>query len=333
MSAAPSSAPAASPTPSSAPTPAASTPASAPATNSADSKPGVTPAGSSATKPAGTTDQTPPDKAAAAAKAEAVRRHKLKVNGQEMELEEPEVLRRAQLAEAAEQKFQEAARNRKEIAQVLELMKNNPLEGLKRLGINPREFSEKYLAGELQREMMTPEQRELQELREFREKQTKAQQEAEMQAAEQAKQAQVAQQQQRAAAEYDKQISDVLTATNLPRSPETVKRVASVLRSALAKGYELDVPTAVDMVKQNYMTEVQALFGGLKGEALAKMLGDGLLKEVRKYDLAQLKSKLAPPPADPTPQPAARSRESEKPRGMTPDEWRAELYRKAGITE
>lgn len=334
MTAAPSTpaAPSSTPSTSSAPASAPATPSnSAPSSTSAQAAAQSTGSGGGdpGAKSAGTTDQSPPS---AAAVAEAVRKHKLKVNGKEMELEEPEVLRRAQLAEAAEQKFQEAAKARREAAQVLEMLKQNPLAVLTKLGINTREFSEKYLAGELQKEMLTPEQRELMELRDFRSQQEKAQQEAQRVAQEQAQQREFAALQERAAKEYDTKITEVLTQTNLPKTPETVKRVAGLLKNALEKGYELDVPTAVDMVKQGYMGDVQSLLAGLKGEHLVKMLGDSLLKEIRQYDLARIKAKLNPQqdPAAPAAAPVARER-SEPSKYMNQDQWIEQLRKKAGV--
>jgi hypothetical protein len=259
---------------------------------------------------------------------------KLKVGGREVELEEPEVIRKAQLAEGAEQKFREAAEMRKQAQQFVEALRTNPMAVLTHpeLGINFRELAEQYLGTELQKELMSPEQRELEELRSFKrqqeeaaqaqaqQQQTTAQRKAEMEAV------------QRAQAQYDRDITEVLQKSQLPKSPYTVKRVAEVLMSALEKGYELDVPTAVDMVRERYVQDIQAMVGGLDGESLIKMLGDGVLGKLRKYDLARIKAKIQPEQSTAAPQvtaqPAASGKEQER---LRPQEWIKQMRQRAGV--
>ncbi len=312
-----------------------STPPSSSTTSSATASP---PASESSSGTIATTPGTAEGKAEASAqaaqKAEEVRKWKLKVNGQERELGESELLRRAQLGYSADEKFQQASEMRQMTEQFFDALKKNPLAVLTHpeLGINFREVAEGYLAKELQREMLPPEQRELEDLREFKRKQEEDAQTREQEQMTQTQQNEARQLQARAAKEYDTKITEVLQATNLPKTPYTVKRVAELLKGALTKGYDLDVQTAVDMVNEGYNKDFKSLFGGLKGEPLVKFLGDDVLREIRQYDLARIKAKLESPaaPAQATPPSTPRTNTAEQPQ-MRPAEWLDMVRKKAGI--
>lgn len=337
----------AAPSPSAAPAPVSSSTAP---TSSGSSAPTSQPTGGSpadiaknAVDQATGSNQTNTQQAAIAEqiRKEEIRKHKLKVNGREVELDEPEVIRRAQLAEGADAKFREASQMRKETEEFINALINDPLSVLThpdmQAKINFREIAEQFLAGELQKEMLSPEQRELMELRKFKGEQETARQQAERQRAEHAKQQHLQQLQQRAAAEYDTKITEVLAGANLPKTPYTVKRVAELMHSALSKGYDLDAATAVDMVRQGYGTDLQALVGNLEGDHLVKFLGEDVLKRLRKHDLASLRKQLQPDsaPAQQAPQASAprepRNTQQANPEKVRTDQWLENLRKKAGL--
>ncbi len=342
-------APSASPSTSSAPSSAPSNAPSAPATKSTPPAPsGNGPSHSEPKSSSGGGDPGAPKSdgaveqagqaAVEAAAKEAARKLKLKINGREMELDEPEVIRRAQLASAADEKFREAADMRKQAEQFFKTLLEDPKSVLMhpevRDRINFRALAEEYLGAELQKEMMSPEQRELEELRQYKKQQDEARQRSEQEQMTRTQQEEMTKLQQRAAAEYDKKITDVLAQSNLPKTAYTVKRVAELLHGALTKGYDLDVQTAVDMVREGYMTDVQSLVGGLEGESLVKVLGNDIIKRLRKFDLERIKSQLeqtAAPAPQPVPmQPAAAPR-NDAGQFLRPDEWKEALRKKAGF--
>src|SRR5690606_17627576 len=154
--------------------------------------------------------------------------------------------------------------------------------------------AEEYLAEEVQLELMSPEERELYELRKWKQEQEQARQQEEMTAQQRAQQQQEMAARQQAQQFYDKKISEVLSQSNLPKTPYTVKRVATLLKTALSKGYELPIETAVDMVRGDFANDVTAMAGALDGDALVKVLGPDIIKRLRKYDLDQIKAKRKP---------------------------------------
>lgn len=267
-------------------------------------------------------------------------RIKAKVNGKEREYTLEEARRRLELIDGAEEKFQTAAQMRKQVEQFIETLRKDPKKILlnPELGINFREIAEEYLGAEVRKEMMDPQQRELEELRAWKaEQDAKAKEEQESRAKTEEQQRFEAAKKQKIQ-EYDQKIAKVLGETNLPKTPYTVKRVAEVLHSAMKKGYELDAATAADFVRESYMSDIQAMFGGLEGEQLLNVLGDGLAKKIRKYDLDQLKAKLNPPPPvslnsaapEQPAQPSAPS-SSKKQQFLSEAEWKEMIRKKAGV--
>ena len=269
---------------------------------------------------------------------EEIRKHKLKINGREVELDEPEVIRRAQMSESADQRYKEAATMKKQAEQFFEALLNDPKSVLTHPEIakklNIREFAEEMLSAELKRELMDPVERELEDLREFKRKQeeditnrTKKEQET-------AQQARAREAQQKAAKTFDTDITQALAQTNLPKTAYTVKRVAEILLGARKNNYAMDVATAVDMVKEGYQTDLHAMVGGLDPEMMIKMFGDDLVKKLRKHDLAQLKSKLSPqqsPAVQANPTSAPQKRNDSESTAMKHSEWLETIRRKAGV--
>lgn len=283
------------------------------------------------------TEQTEAEK-----REEARRKYKLKVNGKEMEREltDSEIQRRLQLSYAADEKFQEAAMTKKQLETFVETLRRDPMSVLTHpeLGINFRELAEQYLTGEVKKELMSPEERELEELREYKRKQDEDRTKSEQEKQTKAQEEQLKQYKERAAKFYDTKITEVLSQSDLPKTPYTVKRVAEVLYSALQKGYDLDIPTAVDIVREGYQTDISQLYGSLDGEKLVKMLGEDISKKLSKHHLAQIKQKLAKAngqdsPADIAEQklesPAAKREPKQK--HMNRDEWLEFVRKKAGV--
>ena len=75
---------------------------------------------------------------------------KVMVDGQEVEVDEKELLRGYAHNKAASKRMEEAAMSRKEAEQVLKLFKQNPKEAFKLLGHDARKFAENIINEELQ---------------------------------------------------------------------------------------------------------------------------------------------------------------------------------------
>jgi hypothetical protein len=320
------------------------TTSAAPSASGASSTSGSIPSVESVTGGAVKTEKSTSDKEAtsqsetpkqAEERKEAERKWKLKINGAEREVSEAEAQRRLQLEFSADEKFKQASEMRKQVEQFMHTLKTDPKKVLlnPNLGINFRELAEEYLGSEIRKEMMDPVQRELEELRAWKAEQEESRQKAEESEKTTKQQQEFEQLKSRKAQEYDQKISKVLTEANLPKTAYTVKRVAEVLLNAQRKGYELDLETAVDFVKEGYMTDIQSMFGSLEGDQLFSVLGDGLAKKIRQHDLQKLKAKLQPgsQPAEIAKQAVERASKQPESKALSPDEWKEMIRRKAGV--
>lgn len=103
-----------------------------------------------------------PESLAQVAKAAEVaqkKKYKLKVYDKEEEVDEDEVVRRAQRASAADEKFKKAADTEKRFSSMVEHLKSNPWELFRALNMDPHQAAEQLLIEKLKIETMTPEQR------------------------------------------------------------------------------------------------------------------------------------------------------------------------------
>src|SRR5271165_3687465 len=141
--------------------------APAPTQTNAAAAPAATPPAPEASKaapPAQTQSPKAEDskKAAEPSKAE-IRRLKLKLDGADIELSEDEVVQLAQLSAGAQKRFMEASQSRKQTEDLLQFLKTNPIEAMRRLGLDPRKISEEHLVSELKKEAESPEQKRIRE--------------------------------------------------------------------------------------------------------------------------------------------------------------------------
>jgi len=88
------------------------------------------------------------DRSKAEAKAEAQRKLRLKIDGEELELDEGEVISRAQKATAADKRMMEAAELRKALQTEVAAWRKNPRQALERLGVNPVEFARDLISSD-----------------------------------------------------------------------------------------------------------------------------------------------------------------------------------------
>jgi len=259
-----------------------------------------------------------------------------KVNGKEVEYTEEQLVRKAQLADAADEKFKEASQMKKDAVAIVEAIRSNPRAVLEQLGINFREVAETELGKDLEWETLPEGERELRELRDFKAQQEARQQE-EAQTAEQRQQQEAFDAQtQQVAEQLDRDLTEALTNSKLPRSPMTVRTVTGLMLAAREKGYDLDAATAVDMAQEQTVSSINSITEQMDGAGIVQLLGKDIVNKIRRYDLDQLRAKREGTPADLADQgvdteATAPARREKAPSHMSPDEWRASIRKKAGF--
>lgn len=238
-----------------------------------------------------------PDAIPAAIK-DAIRKFKVKVDGEEIEIDENQLISDYQTKRAADKRFQEAAKLRKQAEEVIHLLKTDPRAALRHPAIqaNERELAEAILAEELENELLDPKDRQIKQLQ--RELKEKSDTEAETKAAAEAKSISEAEAQYTAA--YETSISAALTTAGLPITNMTVRSMTSYLQNALEAGYDMEPKQVVDLVRQDYQAQIKELFSASDANTITQLLGEDGLKKVRGIDLSRLKS---PQQLTPTPTP------------------------------
>lgn len=251
--------------------------------------------------PAQSSPQSPVDnKSAVPAKAKSgaapatnaeIRKLKLKLDGGEVELPEDQVIALAQQSGAAQKRFAEAARARKQAEEILTLSRTNPAEFVRLTGGDAkaiRKFAEDFLIEQLKHEHMSPEQKtaaaERAELKKFKEAERRAQE------SEQAKKDQT-----RHAAyvdQFDKMFTTALAKADVPKTPYSVKRMAELTQVNLKKGLNYTSDELAEVVAKEYRDHMRDLLGGYTDDSkIADFIGPDLIKRLTKAQISKLKSK------------------------------------------
>lgn len=228
-----------------------------------------------------------------------------KVNGQVRRYTREQLLAKASLGDAATERFEKAAQIEKKFLAHQEKMKVDFMEALldPELGLSKDQirsrFESWYKENFIDPETLSPEQRELNELKKYRQQkeeeekshaQTKAEQE-ERQAIDSTRE------------EMQKEIIATLEISGLPKNRFTVGRLAYWQRQNLANGYDAPADVLVQQVKDERSDIIKSDLQTATIEQIQDCLGDGFeefINKVRKYDLARLNKRFngeAPEPA------------------------------------
>lgn len=259
---------------------------SAPATASPQSLP-ATPAPNDATK-----GQAIDPKAAPAQEAPRKIKVKTNIDGVEQfeELTEEELSRHYQLSKASSKRFEEGAAMRKQGQEVIDLFKDPQklVNGLSKLGYSDEQIqtlAEEFLYGRLKLAQMTPEQKELFELKNWRQRKEIEEKQAKANQEKQANDAKITQL--RGAIEKD--VIFALENSAVPPTPQNVWRMADKLRVNLQRGINVNAKEAAEMVYQDLIREYRHLATKLTPDKFAEVLGEDALNMIRKHDLEKVK--------------------------------------------
>ena len=203
-----------------------------------------------------------------------VRRHKVKVDKEEFDVDEATLIRDYQLAKASYAKMQEAATMRQQaeeqIAQVralAESTKQDPRALFKALGLDARAFAEALLTEELENELLSPDEKELRDLRAWKSKRDAD--ETSRQTKEREKEAEALTQQ--AGAEIESEIVDALKSSGMKATPRTVARVAEMLLASLdGEGQRMKASDALQRLQPEYRADVAELLEAQDPETLER---------------------------------------------------------------
>jgi hypothetical protein len=258
------------------------------------------------------------------------RKYKVKLDGQELEVDEDELLRGYQLRKVSDKRLEEGVNARKQAEALLHMLKTDPKRVLSdpRIGVDVKKFAEDIIYQQIQEEMMTPEQRELSQYKrrvaEYEAQQAKIKQQ------EAIKEQEMLYSQRRDA--YAKDISEALADSGLPKNDFTVNRVIHHMTKAIKSGFgKVTARDVMDLVHTDYVKDIKSLFGSSSEETLMKLLGDEVSSKIRNYDINKFKEAKGIPKSTnvKTQKNENRTKRSSKP--LTPSQLRDQIEKKFGL--
>jgi hypothetical protein len=244
---------------------------------------------------------TPEQKETAKQEAKKLKQLKYKANGKEFteelpfEIEEnPEIVeyltKKLSLSQAAQAAMQESSNVKKQVKEFVDYLGKDTAKALAEMGIDVKQLAANVIEDEIKKQQMTPEQKELEELRlakkQMEEEKQRLKEEAEAAARTAAEQ--------QAYAEIEKQISEAISKTYLPKQPSTVKRVAEYMRIANANGVNVSAAEVMPFVEQDLKAELQAIMTQLGDDNIEDFIGKDVFKKVRKRNLDKAKVPVTP---------------------------------------
>jgi hypothetical protein len=220
-------------------------------------------------------------------------KHKVDLDGEELEVDYEEMRKGYQRAQAANKRFLEAKRLREEasqdtdkIKQLFALAKDDPDILLEALGVEPLTYAERRLLKQIDEEKKSPAQQEAEKWERIAEQRRR---EAEKYDAEQRSRAEQ-QATEKWVAHFTNIVDQTIEKAGFTKSQLNTSRVGKYIEIALANEMEPDIDDMAQSLIEDYGSEHKALYGSLPGEQLAKLLGEDGLKKLREYDMGRLKS-------------------------------------------
>lgn len=184
-----------------------------------------------------------------------------------------------------EAKNKEAAFN-----EFMQKLQNNPIQLMKEIYASNNDalikLSEEILLEYLENEMLDPKEREYRTLKEENERLKKEREKEELTRKEQ-KELKIQEEYSR---KVESEIIDALEMSDLPKTENTVKRIANYLIMGIDRGLNLTVSQVIPLVQEDIQNELSELIGKSDNEKLLKFLGEDKLKVIRQADLSRLKT-------------------------------------------
>lgn len=217
-------------------------------------------------------------------------KRKLKIDNEE--IDEEEVFKvykaRKEHQRAANKELHEGKNARKQAEEFISMMKdkNKLFDVITKLGHDPRQLTEEYLASQLQDEMMDPREKELRDAR----NKLKSFEDMERKQKEEVARAHHEQMKAKYAEDYNKQFVAALSETGLPPTKPMVAEMAKYIARSAKMGYEMTPLEASQLVLEDVQASHRRLIGDSDGDILMKLLGDDVANKIRKYDIGKIKT-------------------------------------------
>lgn len=223
---------------------------------------------------------------------------RLKVDGKEFDEELPFAIpndaksieyatRQLQLAKASQSRMSQHAELQKQVTGFIEELKKNPKKILSdpNIGIDVKKFAAQILEEEIEAAKKSPEQLEKEKL----ENRLKELEEERKKEKEDLKKQQFEMLQSQAYEEYDRDISNAISASTLPKSSYTVKKVADYMLLGLQQGMDVKAADVIPLVEEEIRKDLKEMFAILPEDVIEQLVGKETLGKLRKKNVAKAK--------------------------------------------
>jgi len=207
----------------------------------------------------------------------------VKVNGETKELTVREVMKLNQLENASQAKMREASELKSQVQQIMKLAKSDPKAFLRQTGIDPYDFAESTLAEKFELMQMSPEQKELMDLKNYKKSQEQREKE-DLDAQEKHHMSRLESQEMET---LDQEIGSALQEHGIS-DKYLASQVAARMLSASRQNKTLTAKQAAASVKQEYDSSILNVLSKMDAEAIHKALGKDKLKLLREYDVKRV---------------------------------------------
>lgn len=211
------------------------------------------------------------------------------IDGQNVEVSKDELLKGYQRAQAANQRFMEAARLKKEAEEERNLLQNDGFEAALKYAGNTKEFREKvesWLWNQLQREQMDPKDLELEELR----AKAKEAEELKQRQQEEEEKRQFAELQAKEEERYLKEFNNAFSARGIEPEPKDIQEVSAILYNAATNNYDMPINDAIDIYLEKRNSEIESFLSKADIDRLEKLIGKDKINQIRKKEIQKLKN-------------------------------------------
>jgi len=197
----------------------------------------------------------------------------------------------------ADQILKEAAQAKAEVEQARAGLKDPGKRRaiLKELGVDTVKEAEDILIEHLEQQQMTPEQRELAELKAEKAARLESEKASEAEKAAKAQEAQVAQ----LTAAYEQQFVEAIDSAGLPRTPDVGIQLTQIVMDAVDAGYEVSPAEAAVILKSRITEANRSVFEGMTVAQLRAALPEKAIKALIKEHTEGLKASVSKAPDGP----------------------------------
>lgn len=218
-----------------------------------------------------------------------IKKLKLKVDNKEYEeeidLDDDEALiRHLQLGKMGQKRAQEKAELEKQFQQFFTALQQDPLSLLSQdFGMDTNKMIDDYINKQMEQAKKSPEQLErerleveLHRLRQERESEKEVSKAKELERL-----------QNQAFQQYDMQMEQALSKTDLPKTPYTVKKIADYMLVALEAGHDVSPEDVIPLVREEMHSDLKEMFNSLPEDQVEALLGEQVLNKLRKRRVAK----------------------------------------------